>query len=284
MKPVTIGNYTWDGESPPLLIAGPCVIEDPDETVRLAEAIASLGAVKKFHFIFKASYLKANRSSASSYRGPGLEVGLEVLARVKREIGCPVISDVHEQAEVSAAAEVLDVVQIPAFLCRQTALLEAAAARARAVNVKKGQFLAPEDVKQVVAKIRGAGGENILLTERGTVFGYHDLVVDFRSFIRMRENGCPVLFDVTHSLQKPGGLGDRSDGQPEYARAMARAAAAVPCNGFFFETHFEPGRALSDSASMIPFDSLETILLDIYRIHAAVQEPASAGGRERPLS
>jgi len=278
MKPVVIGKNTWDGNSPPILIAGPCVIEDPEETLRLAEAIASLAAVKKFLFIFKASYLKANRSSVSSYRGPGLADGLEVLRRVRRDIGCPVISDVHEQAEVPAAAEVLDIIQIPALLCRQTALLEAAAARARAVNVKKGQFLAPEDVKRVVAKIRGAGGENILLTERGTVFGYHDLVVDFRSFIRMRENGCPVIFDVTHSLQQPGGLGDRSGGQPQYARAMARAAAAVPCDGFFFETHFEPARALSDSAAMVPFDSLENILLDVYRIHSTARELAAAGG------
>jgi 2-dehydro-3-deoxyphosphooctonate aldolase (KDO 8-P synthase) len=277
MKPVTIGNLTWDGDSPPFLIAGPCVIEDAEETLKLAEAIASLAVVGKFQFIFKASYLKANRSSASSYRGPGLSDGLEVLAKVKREIGCPVISDVHEQAEVAAAAEVLDVVQVPAFLSRQTGLLEAVAARAGAINVKKGQFLAPEDVGLIVEKIRGAGGDNIMLTERGTVFGYHDLVVDFRSFIRMKENGCPVIFDVTHSLQKPGGLGDRSGGQPEYARVMARAAAAVPCDGFFFETHFEPARALSDSAAMVPFDSFEKILLDAYRIQAAVRELTAAG-------
>ena len=276
MKPVSIGNHIWDGNSPPILIAGPCVIEDAAETLKLAEAITSLAAVKKFQFVFKASYLKANRSSVSSYRGPGLDDGLETLARVRREIGCPVISDVHEQAEVAAAAEVLDVVQIPAFLSRQTGLLETVAARARAINVKKGQFLAPEDVKLIVEKIRGAGGENILLTERGTVFGYHDLVVDFRSFIRMKESGCPVIFDVTHSLQKPGGQGDRSGGQPEYARVMARAAAAVPCDGYFLETHFEPARALSDSAAMVPFDKLEKILLDIYRIHTAARELAAA--------
>ncbi len=272
MHPVSFGNITWDENSPPILIAGPCVIEREDETLRLAEAIQSLPITKRYHFVFKASYFKDNRSSGKSYRGPGLEEGLGVLEKVRDTVGCPVLSDVHGLEEVSPASEVLDIVQIPAFLSRQTRLVEAAARNARAVNIKKGQFLAPEDVCLVVQKIKLAGGRNILLTERGTVFGYHNLVVDFRSFPKLSENGYPVIFDVTHSLQKPGGMGNQSGGEPQYAHALARAAAAVPCDGLFIETHFEPGRALSDSAAMIRFSELGELLDAAYQVFSLTRE------------
>jgi 2-dehydro-3-deoxyphosphooctonate aldolase (KDO 8-P synthase) len=272
MNPVSIGDFTWDENSPPLLIAGPCVIEDPDETMRLAEALVSLPIVQRFHFIFKSSYLKDNRSSGQSFRGPGLHEGLKILQKIKDSLGCPVLSDVHGLEDIAPACEVLDVVQIPAFLSRQTSLIEAAAASARAVNVKKAQFMAPEDMQLVAAKISEAGGRNILLTERGTIFGYHNLVVDFRSFPKLRAIGYPVIFDVTHSLQQPGGLGDRSGGEPEYASLLARAGAAVPCDGFFIETHFEPARALSDSSTMVAFSSLGAMLEGVYRIYEASRE------------
>ncbi|NIM20350.1 MAG: 3-deoxy-8-phosphooctulonate synthase [Candidatus Latescibacteria bacterium] len=274
MNPVTIGQFICDDNSPPVLIAGPCVIENANETCKLAEAIQSLPIVEKYQFVFKASYLKDNRSSGESYRGPGLHEGLDVMRKIKDELGCPVLSDVHGIEEVIPASEVLDVVQIPAFLSRQTRLVEAAAKHAKAINVKKGQFLAPEDVKLIVVKIENAGGHNIILTERGTVFGYHDLVVDFRSFPKLKANGYPVIFDVTHSLQKPGGLGDRSGGEPEHAGLLARAAAAVPCDGLFIETHFEPSSALSDSSTMVPFSVLDKILEDVHRIHSLSREIA----------
>jgi len=262
----TIGEFVVGGGKP-LLIAGPCVIESEESVLGIAEAIAALAVVDRFHFVFKASYLKDNRSAAGSYRGPGLDAGLEILARVKSEVGCPVLSDVHAAAEVAGAAEVLDVIQVPAFLCRQTSLLEAIGRCGRPVNVKKGQFVAPEDMGNVVEKLRGAGATDILLTERGTTFGYHDLVVDFRGLTRMRETGCPVVFDITHSLQRPGGLGTTSGGEPGLAAPMARAAAAVPCDGFFLETHPEPASALSDAAAMLPLAQLETLLEQIAALH-----------------
>jgi 2-dehydro-3-deoxyphosphooctonate aldolase (KDO 8-P synthase) len=247
--------------------------------VKLAEKIATLGATRNFSFVFKASYLKDNRSSSQSYRGPGLVEGLRILKKVKDVVGCPVLSDVHTPEEVPQAAQVLDVVQIPAFLSRQTSLLEAAGACGRAVNVKKGQFLSPDGAGLAVEKVRNAGGRNVLLTERGTSFGYHDLVVDFRSLVRMRSFGCPVVFDVTHSLQRPGGLGDRSGGEPDLAAVMARAAAAIPCNGFFIETHPEPARAKSDSASMLPFSEFEKLLDDVFRVLSLAREIDAGGGQ-----
>jgi 2-dehydro-3-deoxyphosphooctonate aldolase (KDO 8-P synthase) len=235
MQPIRIGNTIFDDSSSPLLIAGPCVIEDENETIELAEKIASLSATAKFLYVFKASYLKDNRSSAGSYRGPGLEEGLRVLERVKDRVGCPVLSDVHSVEEAESAAEVLDIVQVPAFLSRQTRLLEAVARSARAVNVKKGQFMSPDAIGLAVEKIAGAGGKNIIVTERGTSFGYNDLIVDFRGIPRMKTLGWPVIFDVTHSLQRPGSLGDRSGGEPGLAGPMSRAAAALPCDGLFIE-------------------------------------------------
>ena len=267
-----IASFTVGDGAKPLLIAGPCVIESEALVMEVAEKIAHLAVTREFHFVFKASYLKDNRSAGESFRGPGLEEGLRILEKVRERVGCPVLSDVHGPGEVAAAAPVLDVVQIPAFLCRQTSLIEAAGACGKPVNVKKGQFLAPEDMANVAKKIRAAGARNVLLTERGTTFGYHDLVVDFRGFARMRATGCPVIFDVTHSLQRPGGLGDKSGGEPTLAAMMARAAAAVPVDGLFIETHPDPSRALSDAAAMLPLNQLESLLAQVARLAAAMRE------------
>ncbi len=256
----------------PLLVAGPCVIESRDETMEIARRVAALADAHGFQFVFKASYLKDNRTSAESYRGPGLDAGLEILAAVRDLVGCPVLSDVHAVAEVAPAAEVLDVLQVPAFLCRQTSLIEAVARSARPVNVKKGPFVAPEAMVHVAGKFRAAGGRDLLLTERGTTFGYGDLVVDFRGFSRMRAARCPVVLDVTHSLQRPGALGAASGGEPDLAPLLARAAAAVPVDGFFLETHPDPARARSDAASMLPLDALDAMLGAVARIHALARE------------
>jgi len=239
-----------------MLIAGPCVIESEQLTLSIAESIAAIPAAKQFQLVFKSSYTKDNRTAAESYRGPGLDEGLRILEKVRDETGLPILSDVHNVDEAAAAGEVLDIVQIPAFLCRQTSLLEAVAraagARGSAINVKKGQFMAPEDMGNVANKIRGAGGGTPILTERGTTFGYHNLVVDFRGIPRMQDTGCPVVYDVTHSLQRPAALGHASGGEPELAGVMARAAAAVPVDGLFIETHPRPEEALSDGAAMLP--------------------------------
>lgn len=259
-----------DGEKP-LLIAGPCVVESEDLTLSIADTIARLAVVREFNFVFKASYLKDNRSSGDSFRGLGVDAGLRILEKVRARVGCPILSDVHDVGEVAAAAAVVDVIQIPAFLSRQTSLIEAVAASGKPVNIKKGQFLAPEDMANVVAKARAAGARDLLLTERGTSFGYHDLVVDFRGFVRMRATGCPVIFDATHSLQRPGGLGTASGGEPALAAMMARAAAAVPVDGLFIETHPEPSQAKSDAASMLPLDQLPRLLEDVARVFAAVR-------------
>jgi 2-dehydro-3-deoxyphosphooctonate aldolase (KDO 8-P synthase) len=271
----SIGSYRVGDGNKPLLIAGPCVIESADLALSLAESISKLPSVAGFQFVFKASYLKDNRSAGDSFRGPGLYEGLRVLENVRARVGVPVLSDVHTAAEVPAAAAVLDVVQVPAFLCRQTSLLEAVGACGKPVNVKKGQFMAPEDMVNVVKKLHAAGAHDVLLTERGTTFGYHDLVVDFRGFARMRAAGAPVIFDVTHSLQRPGGLGNKSGGEPALAAMMARAAAAVPVDGFFIETHPEPAKALSDAASMLPFDQLDGLLAQVTRILSVVRGDAS---------
>jgi 2-dehydro-3-deoxyphosphooctonate aldolase (KDO 8-P synthase) len=266
-----IGTFTAGDGAKPLLIAGPCVIESESLTLSIAETIAKLPVTKQFNFVFKASFLKDNRSAGTSFRGPGIDEGLRVLEKVRDAVGCPILSDVHTIDDVAASAPVLDIVQIPAFLCRQTSLIEAAGACGKPVNVKKGQFLAPEDMNNVVEKIRAAGARDVLLTERGTSFGYHDLVVDFRGFARMRETGCPVIFDVTHSLQRPGGLGNASGGEPALAAMMARAAAGVPVDGFFIETHPEPARALSDAAAMLPLSQLPALLAAVSRVLAAAR-------------
>jgi 2-dehydro-3-deoxyphosphooctonate aldolase (KDO 8-P synthase) len=283
MKPIRMGDLIVDPGASPILIAGPCVIENEGDTLSLAERIAGLTATQGYAFVFKASYAKDNRTASGSFRGPGMERGLRILDKVRAEVGCPVLSDVHAVTEVGAAAEVLDVVQVPAFLSRQTSLLEAVGRCGRAVNIKKGQFLSPDGAGLAVEKVRAAGGEHVLLTERGTTFGYHDLVVDFRGLTRMRAFGCPILFDVTHSLQRPGGLGDRSGGEPELAEAMARAAAAVPCDGLFLETHPEPSKAKSDAAAMLPLAELPRLLENCRRMFELAREIASTEKNQKQI-
>jgi 2-dehydro-3-deoxyphosphooctonate aldolase (KDO 8-P synthase) len=254
---------------PLLLIAGPCVIEGEAQTLAAARKVADVAQRQGLPAVFKCSFDKANRTSGKSFRGPGLEQGLRVLARVKQETGLPVLTDVHEASQCAPVAEVVDVLQIPAFLCRQTDLLLAAGATGRAVNVKKGQFLAPSDMKNVVAKLLEAGCRDVLLTERGTTFGYHDLVVDFRGLVAMRKL-APVCFDATHSVQQPGGQGDRTGGDRLLAPPLARAAAAVGIDALFCEVHEDPDRALSDGPNSLTFPLWEETVADVQRIRAAV--------------
>jgi 2-dehydro-3-deoxyphosphooctonate aldolase (KDO 8-P synthase) len=257
-----------------LVVAGPCVVENADTCLRVAAHLQAACAARGLPYVFKASYAKANRSSARSFAGLPFEEALAILARVRREHGVPVITDVHAEDEVAAAAEVADVLQIPAFLSRQSALLAAAARTGRAVNVKKGQFLAPDDMKNVVEKLTGSGCERILLTERGTTFGHHDLVVDMRGLVTMRELGWPVLYDATHSLQRPGG--QVTGGDRRFAFPLMRAAVACGVDGVFFETHPDPARALSDAATQLPLAEAEAFLDDARRVHEAVSDRAHA--------
>ena len=256
-----------------LLIAGPCVLEDRDEMFAVAEHVSALAGELGINYAFKASFLKDNRTRGSSPRGPGADEGLRLLADIREEVGCPVLTDVHAVDEVRAAAEAgVDILQIPAFLSRQSRLLEAAAETGAVVNVKKGQFLAPEDLEHVAGKIVAAGGERIFLTERGTTFGYHDLVVDFRGFAVARELGWPWIFDVTHSLQRPSGQGAVSGGTPQLAPMMARAACAAGVDGLFMEVHPEPARAHSDAATQLPLDSVSAWLPLVVDLHRRVRE------------
>jgi len=264
------GIPVGDG-SPLVLIAGPCVIESEDEALALGRAVRDIAHRLGMPYIFKASFDKANRSSHRSFRGPGLEAGLAVLRRIKAELGVPVLSDVHCVSQVAAAKEVLDVIQIPAFLCRQTDLVCAAAATGVPVNVKKGQFLAPQDVANILAKVREAGGA-AMITERGTTFGYHNLVVDMRALPIMRAMGCPVVFDATHSVQLPGAGGASSSGQSQYVPYLARAAAAAGIDALFLEVHFEPSRALSDGPNMLRVDALPGLLAAVLAIDAVVRK------------
>ncbi len=261
------------------LIAGPCVIEGDAATVELARRIAGICARADVPFIFKASFDKANRTSADSFRGPGIDAGLETLARVKSEVGCPVLSDVHDPGQVERAAEVLDVLQIPAFLCRQTDLLVAAARTGKPVNIKKGQFLAPWDMRHAVAKVESAGNRSIILTERGTCFGYNNLVSDMRSLPILRRLGYPVAFDATHSVQLPGGQGGASGGQREMVPILARAAVAAGVDALFLEVHPEPETARSDAASMLPLADLPALLEAALRVHSAVRPVKEGEGR-----
>ena len=223
-------------------------------------------------YIFKASYDKANRSSGASFRGPGIEEGLKILGRVREKLGIPVLTDIHGEAEVEQVAQTVDVLQIPAFLCRQTDLIHAAVRTGKIVNIKKGQFLAPQDMRQVTTKAVGAGGKMLLVTERGTTFGYNNLVADMRSIPIMKAFGFPVIFDATHSVQLPGGAGDRSAGQREFAPVLARAAVAAGANGLFIETHPEPDKALSDGPNMIPLGEMPAVLRSLAKVHKAVQD------------
>ncbi|MCG3164129.1 MAG: 2-dehydro-3-deoxyphosphooctonate aldolase [Acidobacteria bacterium] len=249
------------------LIAGPCVIESEDHAMMMARELSRIASRLDVPFVFKASYDKANRSSARSFRGVGMEEGLGILQRIKDEVGAPVITDIHETHQADEAAEVADILQIPAFLCRQTDLLKAAAATGRAVNVKKGQFLAPWEIGNIIEKLEAAGSRKIMITERGTSFGYNNLIVDMRAFPMMREFGYPVVFDVTHSLQLPGGLGDATDGQSEYIEHLARAGVACGVDGLFMEVHDNPPAALSDAATQFALDKLEPLLETLLKIH-----------------
>ena len=259
------------GHTLPLaLVAGPCVIESRDLCMTVAEKIKSLSQTLGLPAVFKASYDKANRTSIHSFRGPGLEKGLRILEDVRRAFDLPVLSDVHLPQECAPAAEVLDCLQIPAFLCRQTDLLTAAAATGKPINVKKAQFMAPEDMANVCEKLRQAGNHAILLTERGAAFGYHCLISDMRSIPRMKQLGCPVLFDATHSVMQPGGQGDRSGGNREMALPLALAAVAAGADGLFLETHPQPEKALSDAAVMLPLDALQPLLQKACRIREII--------------
>lgn len=260
------------GKGEPLaLIAGPCVIESEDFTLKMAEQIGRVCDRLKVPFIFKSSFDKANRTSIDSFRGQDLERGLQILEKVKKEIGVPVLTDIHESYQAKIVAEVVDILQIPAFLCRQTDLLVAAAATGRSINVKKGQFLAPWDMKNVVTKLESAGAKNILLTERGTSFGYNTLVVDFRSLPQMRELGYPVVFDATHSVQMPGGQGNKSGGQRQFVPYLAKAAAAVGIDALFMEVHENPEIALSDGPNMVPLEQLEVVLKQILSVRNSLE-------------
>ena len=245
------------------LIAGPCAVESEDICLTVAERVAELAQRHHLPYIFKSSYKKANRLSAGSYSGPGLDKGLAILSRVKQTFDLPILTDVHETTEIEAVSQVADVLQIPAFLCRQTDLVVQAAATGRWINIKKGQFLAPEDMAKIAAK---AASRKVMLTERGSTFGYRNLVVDFRSLLIMKASGYPVVFDVTHSLQLPGGGGAVSTGQPEYVIPMARAAAAVGMDGLFVETHPDPSQALSDAAAMLPLTQMDRLLTSVLEI------------------
>jgi len=265
-------KWRLGARQPFFLIAGPCVIESEEHALGVAARLREITSALDVPFIFKASYDKANRTSIRSFRGPGLERGLEILGRIRRELGIAVTSDVHEAGQVGPAAEVLDLLQIPAFLCRQTDLIVAAAATGRPVNIKKGQFLAPGDLVHAVEKARSTGNRNLFVTERGTSFGYHNLVVDFRSLPLLRKLGVPVVFDATHSVQLPGGAGGSSSGESGFIPYLARAAVAVGIDGLFMEVHPEPKRALSDGANALPIDLLKGLLTHLRRLDALTRE------------
>ena len=266
-EPVRINDSLTIGEGKLTLFGGPCMAETLDLCLEVAAFLKELCVGLGVQYVFKASYDKANRTSEGSARGPGLDAGLEMLAEVRSRCGVPVITDVHESADVAKVAQVADILQIPAFLCRQTDLLHAAGASGRAVNIKKGQFMAPEDMRGAVEKVRSTGNRKVLLTERGTTFGYHNLVVDMRSLVTMRSFGVPVVFDATHSVQLPGGLGSCSGGQRQFIPALSRAAAAVGIDAIFMEVHPNPDKALSDGANSLPLEQTEQLLAKVKQIH-----------------
>ncbi len=266
-----IGKVQAGAYAPLFVIAGPCVIESEAHAAMLAERLAAIAQELGVPLVFKASYDKANRSSVASYRGPGLAEGLRILAAIKKRTGLPILTDVHDVAQVGPASEVCDVLQIPAFLSRQTDLLVAAGRSGRVVNIKKGQFLSPWDVENAVDKIAGTGNEKIILTERGTSFGYQNLVVDMRAFPIMRKLGYPVVFDVTHSVQLPGGEGKSSGGQPEFIEPLARAGTAIGADGIFLEVHENPTKALSDGTNALPLEELRPLLVRLTQIAALVR-------------
>jgi len=272
MKEVRIGEIRIGNGNPLVLIAGPCVIENEEITFTTAQKLKEVCDRLGISLIFKSSFDKANRTSGFSFRGPGIDQGLKILSEVKKKFSVPVISDIHAVNEVRPASEVLDALQIPAFLCRQTDLILSSSRTGKPVNVKKGQFLAPWDVKHIIEKFTSTGNQNLLLTERGTSFGYNNLIVDFRGFSVIRSFGYPMLFDVTHSLQLPGGEGSSSGGQREYAPSLARAAVATGVDGLFIEVHPEPMKALSDASTMIPLNEIEGLLLQTKTLHDTVRK------------
>jgi 2-dehydro-3-deoxyphosphooctonate aldolase (KDO 8-P synthase) len=273
-RTVPISDF-WIGNGELVMIAGPCVIETADATLAIARTLKEYAQELGLPLIFKASYDKANRTSVTSFRGPGLAQGLEILARVKHEVGLPVISDVHQVADVAPAAQVLDVLQIPAFLCRQTDLVMAAAATGKVVNIKKGQFLAPWDMRPVVDKVFATGNRKLLLTERGATFGYNNLVVDFRSLPIMRGLGCPVVLDVTHSVQLPGGQGTCSGGQREFIPPLARAGVAVGVDALFMEVHPDPEHARCDGPNSLPLAAVLPLWRQLQALHRLVRGQAA---------
>ena len=277
MHTVKIGSYEVGQGHPLLLFAGPCVLEGYEHSLAIGKEVKRITSKLGMPYVFKASFDKANRSSYHSFRGPGLEKGLEILADIKKELQVPVLSDVHDVTQLAPAAKVLDMLQIPAFLCRQTDLVYGAAKTGKPVNVKKGQFMAPEDMKNVIGKMEEAGNPNLALTERGASFGYHNLVVDMRSFPIMRQFGYPVIFDATHSVQLPGGMGNTTGGQREFIPYLARAAAASGVDGFFMEVHDNPPEGLSDSTNMLYLSSLEGLLKDLIAINDVVKKDKEMG-------
>ncbi|MGC6452436.1 MAG: 3-deoxy-8-phosphooctulonate synthase [Candidatus Puniceispirillaceae bacterium] len=272
MAMLHISKVPCGGDSPLLLIAGPCQIEGRDHALMCAERLAGMAAEAGMGFVYKSSFDKANRTSAGAARGVGIEEGLKIFEAVKDTVGCPVLTDVHLPEQCAPVAEIVDVLQIPAFLCRQTDLLVAAAMTGTVINVKKGQFLAPWDMKHVAKKITGAGNDRVMLTERGTSFGYNTLVSDMRGLPQMADLGHPVIFDATHSVQQPGGLGGSSGGQREFVPVLARAAVAVGVSGLFMESHQDPDNAPSDGPNMLPLDAMPPVLGMLQRIEAARRE------------
>ena len=270
VQPINIGELKIGQGAPLVLVAGPCVVEDYDTTREIAAHLKGATEKLAMPLIFKASYDKANRTSVAAFRGPGMDEGLRVLAEIKKEFDIPILSDVHRVSEISAAARVLDIIQVPAFLCRQTDVIVEVAKSGKVVNIKKGQFLAPWDVVNVVEKITSAGNRRILLTERGTMFGYNNLVVDFRGFMIMRQTGYPVIFDATHSVQLPGGAGESSAGQREFAPMLARAAVAAGVDGVFMEVHPDPEKALCDGPNSLKLDTVYNLLSRLKTIHNAI--------------
>lgn len=277
MARIDLGSFEIGEGAPLVLIAGPCVIESSEHALAVARAVREAAAAAGMPAIFKASFDKANRTSGGSYRGPGLAEGLAILSEVKKATGLPVLTDIHEPGQAAAVAEVCDVLQIPAFLCRQTDLLTEAGRTGRVVNIKKGQFLAPWDMRFAADKVASTGNDRILLTERGASFGYQNLVVDFRSLPIMRGLGYPVVLDVTHSLQLPGAAGGASGGQPEFIEPLAKAGVAAGADAIFFEVHDAPERALSDGANALKLDLFPGLLLKLARIRQALADPAAQG-------
>jgi len=272
MNSVSIGPSITAGENQPLfLISGPCVIESRELCLKIARALAELASTENIPLVFKASFDKANRTSKDSYRGPGLEAGMDILAEIKAETGLPILTDVHTEEQVTAVAKVCDILQIPAFLCRQTDLVVACGESGAVINIKKGQFLAPKDVGHIVEKVVQTGNKNVLITERGVSFGYNNLVADMRSLVQLQEHGYPVIFDATHSVQRPGGGDGFTAGDGHLAPNLARAAVATGCQGVFIETHLNPAEAMSDKENAIPFERMSTLWKQLSGIHGIVQ-------------